>query len=131
MTSQTSLLIVQYLRFKIPFNLIYYVGQKSLNLKNLSRLKKKLCVNENLTLQCLLFRYWAVTQAHYIRSRNARNITGMICLVWIMSVVVSLAPLLGWKDQNWLERVQEGECMVSFSTKLGTSKFWRIFWPQF
>jgi hypothetical protein len=36
----------------------------------------------------------------------------MICLVWIMSVVVSLAPLLGWKDENWLERVQEGECMV-------------------
>jgi len=29
-----------------------------------------------------------------------------------MSVVVSLAPLLGWKDQNWLERVEEGECMV-------------------
>ena len=54
-----------------------------------------------------------MAQAHYIHSRNTRNITMMICLVWIISIVVSLAPLLGWKDDSWSERVQAGECMVS------------------
>ena len=27
-------------------------------------------------------------------------------------MVVSLAPLLGWKDANWAERVEAGDCMV-------------------
>ena len=26
--------------------------------------------------------------------------------------MVSLAPLFGWKDENWIKRVDEGECMV-------------------
>ena len=30
-----------------------------------------------------------------------------------MSIVVSLAPLFGWKDENWSNRVTQGECMVS------------------
>ena len=29
-----------------------------------------------------------------------------------MSIMVSLAPLFGWKDENWIKRVDEGECMV-------------------
>ena len=66
-----------------------------------------------------MFRYWAVTQAHYIHSRNTRNICLMICLVWVISVVVSLAPLLGWKDGNWSERVEAGDCMVREHEKSG------------
>ena len=61
---------------------------------------------------CTYFRFWAVTHAHYIHSRNTRTIGFMISLVWISSVVVSLAPLLGWKDANWAERVEAGDCMV-------------------
>ena len=38
--------------------------------------------------------------------------------MWIMSIIVSLAPLLGWKDENWLQNVQEGRCMVSRTNKL-------------
>ena len=54
-----------------------------------------------------------MTQAHYIHSRNTRNIGLMIALVWVVSVVVSLAPLVGWKDGNWSERVEAGKCIVS------------------
>ena len=29
-----------------------------------------------------------------------------------MSIIVSLAPLLGWKDENWSLNVMDGKCMV-------------------
>jgi len=64
-------------------------------------------------LAIALDRYWAVTYPHYIHSRNSTSIWVLISLVWIMSIIVSLAPLLGWKDQNWLQNVEEGRCMVS------------------
>merc|ERR1719431_355143 len=47
-------------------------------------------------LAIALDRYWAVTHPHYI----------LISLVWVMSIIVSLAPLFGWKDRNWEERVR-------------------------
>ena len=58
-------------------------------------------------------RYWAVTHPHYIHSRSSSTIWILISLVWVVSIVVSLAPLFGWKDQNWSERVEDGACMVS------------------
>merc|ERR1719232_2328071 len=64
-------------------------------------------------LAIALDRYWAVTYPHYIQSRSSTSIWVLISLVWIMSIIVSLAPLLGWKDQNWLQNVEEGRCMVS------------------
>jgi len=64
-------------------------------------------------LAIALDRYWAVTHPHYIHSRTSSTIYVLISLVWVMSIIVSLAPLFGWKDRNWEERVREGECMVS------------------
>jgi len=64
-------------------------------------------------LAIALDRYWAVTHPHYIHSRSSTTIWVLISLVWIMSIVVSLAPLFGWKDDNWSERVEDGDCMVS------------------
>lgn len=38
----------------------------------------------------------------------------MILVVWSLSLLVSIAPLLGWKDAKWYERVNvQYECMVS------------------
>ena len=38
----------------------------------------------------------------------------MICLIWGISITVSLAPVLGWRDDNFEERVNvEKICMVS------------------
>ena len=57
-------------------------------------------------------RYWAVRYPHYIHSRNSTSIWMLISFVWVMSIIVSLAPLLGWKDENWSENVKDGKCMV-------------------
>ena len=65
----------------------------------------------------LNFRYWAVTQVNYIHQRNFRTIGTMILLIWLTSVIVSLAPLMGWKDDNFLRRINEDKiCMVRLSS---------------
>jgi 5-hydroxytryptamine receptor 1 len=37
----------------------------------------------------------------------------MIIIIWILSGLVSLAPLLGWKDPDWSKRLEAKECLVS------------------
>lgn len=63
---------------------------------------------------CLLcFRYWAVTNVDYIHSRTTGRVSTMIFLVWISAVIVSLAPQFGWKDPEYMERIEQQKCMVS------------------
>ena len=63
-------------------------------------------------------RYWAVTQVQYIHSRTFRTVVTMILLIWLTSVVVSLAPLFGWKDEGFYDRVNvEKQCLVSSAHK--------------
>lgn len=61
----------------------------------------------------LRHRYWAVTNVDYIHSRTSRRVLTMIFLVWLAAVVVSLAPQFGWKDPEYLERIEAQKCMVS------------------
>ena len=68
-----------------------------------------------LRLSIVDFRYWAVTYPHYIHTRSSTSIWMLISCVWFMSIIVSLAPLFGWKDDNWAARVNEGACMVSLN----------------
>uniref|UniRef100_A0A182P0P9 G-protein coupled receptors family 1 profile domain-containing protein n=1 Tax=Anopheles epiroticus TaxID=199890 RepID=A0A182P0P9_9DIPT len=58
-------------------------------------------------------RYWAVTNIDYIHSRTSRRVFTMIFLVWFASVIVSLAPQFGWKDPEYLQRIEQKKCMVS------------------
>ncbi|XP_037956957.1 5-hydroxytryptamine receptor 2A [Teleopsis dalmanni] len=58
-------------------------------------------------------RYWAVTNIDYIHSRTSRRVFLMIFLVWSASVVISLAPQFGWKDPDYLQRIEQQKCMVS------------------
>lgn len=37
----------------------------------------------------------------------------MIVILWILSFLVSIAPMLGWKDPEWDKRVEANECLVS------------------
>lgn len=37
----------------------------------------------------------------------------MIGLVWTVSIVVSLAPQFGWKDPEYMQRIEQQKCMVS------------------
>jgi hypothetical protein len=45
-----------------------------------------------------LDRYWSITQAvKYLKKRTPSRAALMIAFVWILSAVVSLPPLVGWK----------------------------------
>lgn len=33
--------------------------------------------------------------------------------VWVVSLGISLAPQLGWKDPGYLDRIAEGKCLPS------------------
>lgn len=59
-------------------------------------------------------RFWAVTNVDYIHNRNSRRIGAMIFAIWAVAGIVSLAPVLGWKDPDFLHRIQvEKSCLIS------------------
>lgn len=58
-------------------------------------------------------RYWAVTNIDYIQRRTPGRILGILAFVWGTAAVVSLAPVLGWKDPDFDIRIEKKECMVS------------------
>jgi 5-hydroxytryptamine receptor 1 len=61
-----------------------------------------------------LDRYWAVTNVDYTHSRTNKTVGKMIFCVWFVAVVVSVAPILGWKDEDYLKRIQEEKvCLIS------------------
>ena len=37
----------------------------------------------------------------------------MILFVWTISALVSLCPLIGWKDPDWHQRIEEYQCLIS------------------
>lgn len=50
----------------------------------------------NLQLFC---RYWAVTDIDYAHQRTAKRIGIMILILWVLSFLVSVAPMFGWKGE--------------------------------
>ncbi|XP_022901391.1 5-hydroxytryptamine receptor-like [Onthophagus taurus] len=60
-----------------------------------------------------LDRYWAVTNIDYIHQRTSKRIGTMIVIIWCVSFLVCIAPLLGWKDPQWSVRIQDRKCIVS------------------
>lgn len=59
-----------------------------------------------------LDRYWSITQAiDYLKKRTPSRAAIMITLVWILSAVICIPPLLGWKVERPIEEFPK--CMVS------------------
>lgn len=61
-----------------------------------------LCTSSIMNL-CLisLDRYWSITHAiEYLRKRTPERVVIMIATVWILSGLVSIPPLLGWKKET-------------------------------
>ncbi|GAB6030550.1 hypothetical protein CHUAL_007415 [Chamberlinius hualienensis] len=58
-------------------------------------------------------RFWAVTNVDYIHQRNSKRIGIMILIIWVVAVVVSLLPVIGWKDAGFHERIDQKVCIVS------------------
>lgn len=61
-----------------------------------------LCTSSIMNL-CLisLDRYWSITHAiEYLRKRTPERVVIMIATVWILSGLISIPPLLGWKKET-------------------------------
>ena len=105
----------QHLRFFQFILLKLYIFHLNWNVTRTKVNKKRsgLAHLKNLYLAVIHSRYWAVTHVHYIHSRTFRTIGTMILMIWLTSVIVSLAPLFGWKDPDFETRVNvKKECIV-------------------
>ncbi|CAL1301456.1 unnamed protein product [Larinioides sclopetarius] len=51
-------------------------------------------------------RYCAVTNINYVQYRSPKKVGFMIVTVWSVSFLVSFAPILGWKDEEFLLGIQ-------------------------
>ncbi|TKR68288.1 hypothetical protein L596_024289 [Steinernema carpocapsae] len=61
-----------------------------------------------------LDRYWSVTDVSYVQNRTPRRIFIMLAIIWILSLLISLAPIFGWKDSEFVTRVMEEKvCLMS------------------
>lgn len=59
-------------------------------------------------------RYWAVTNINYIHNRSPRRIVALIVAIWTIAVVISIAPILGWKDPDYERRLLiDKKCLIS------------------
>lgn len=59
-----------------------------------------------------LDRFWSITQAvDYLKKRTPTRAAGMIGLVWVLSAVICIPPLLGWKRPTPAEEFPK--CKVS------------------
>lgn len=63
------------------------------------------------------------TRLFYFKARNPRRIGILIVTVWVVSLGISLAPQLGWKDPDYLVRIAQGTCLVSQDTAYQVSAF--------
>lgn len=60
-----------------------------------------------------LDRFWAVTNVDYIHHRSPKRVGGMIAVIWSVSFLISAAPMMGWKDPEWHERLRNKMCIIS------------------
>ncbi|CAD6198239.1 unnamed protein product [Caenorhabditis auriculariae] len=61
-----------------------------------------------------LDRYWSVTDISYVQNRTPRRITLMLAVIWLTSLLISLAPFAGWKDDGFGDRVEKQHvCLIS------------------
>ncbi|XP_054168470.1 alpha-2 adrenergic receptor-like isoform X4 [Oppia nitens] len=61
-----------------------------------------------------LDRYWSITQAvKYLKKRTPSRAALMIAFVWMLSAVVSLPPLVGWKKPDMMVSQEFPQCNVS------------------
>ncbi|KAH9490473.1 G-protein coupled receptor [Dermatophagoides farinae] len=103
----------------MPFGAIIVVTGKwtlGANLCDLWTVADVLCCTASILhlLAIALDRYWAVTNVDYIHQRrNGRRIGVMIFLIWFVSLIISVAPILGWRDQEFHHRIKHKQCLIS------------------
>ncbi|CAI4228820.1 unnamed protein product [Auanema sp. JU1783] len=61
-----------------------------------------------------LDRYWSITDISYVQNRTPRRVILMLACIWMTSLLISLAPFAGWKDDGFDDRVNiEHRCLIS------------------
>nr|CAD7204078.1 unnamed protein product [Timema douglasi] len=78
-----------------------------------------LCCTASILNLCAiaLDRYWAITDPiNYAQKRTARRVTLMIVGVWVLSIIISSPPLLGWN--NWTSAIG-GEVRCKLTSEQG------------
>ncbi|XGW13363.1 hypothetical protein V3C99_000025 [Haemonchus contortus] len=61
-----------------------------------------------------LDRYWSVTDISYVQNRTPKRIMIMLTVIWMTSLLISLAPFAGWKDDGFKDRVlRQHVCLIS------------------
>ncbi|KAK6051661.1 hypothetical protein COOONC_10834 [Cooperia oncophora] len=59
-------------------------------------------------------RYWSVTDISYVQNRTPKRIMIMLTVIWMTSLLISLAPFAGWKDDGFKDRVlRQHVCLIS------------------
>lgn len=74
-----------------------------------------LCTSSIMNI-CLisLDRYWSITQAvDYLKKRTPVRAAVMIGMVWVLSALISIPPLLGWRDPDAINSSPLPTCQVS------------------
>ena len=54
----------------------------------------------------------------------------LVVAVWVVSLSISVAPHLGWKDPGYLDRIAEGKCLPSQDPAYQVSSRVVVFYHQ-
>lgn len=76
-----------------------------------------LCTSSIMNI-CLisLDRYWSITQAvDYLKKRTPARAAVMIGMVWALSGLISIPPLLGWRAPDEVTDKLQPKCGVSYN----------------
>lgn len=87
------------------------------------------CTSSILHLVAIAFdRYWSVSDVNYSVNRSFAKIKFSLFAIWILSLILCLIPLFGWKDPDFDDRILRDECMISQDPKYQITATTATFW---
>lgn len=87
------------------------------------------CTSSILHLVAIAFdRYWSVSDVNYSVNRSFTKIKSSILAIWMVSLIICLIPLFGWKDPDFDNRILRMECLISQDPKYQVTATITTFW---